>query len=149
MTFTIKTNTGEPFLPLAKIASGGEISRLMLAMKSVAATQDPIPTLIFDEIDVGVGGMLAHAIGETLRGLGLTRQVLCISHLHQIAARADHHFRVEKQVSDDRAITRVMPLEGEEKIGEIARMMGDLSDVSRHHAEELMKRNPQSPESAA
>jgi DNA repair protein RecN (Recombination protein N) len=137
--FEVRANPGEPFLPLAKSASGGEISRLMLAIKSVMAEQDAIPVLIFDEIDTGIGGMLAKEVAAALKELSASHQVLCISHLHQIASVADHHFRVAKSIAENRTVTRVTPLTDKEKVTEISRMLGDESTISRLHAEELVK----------
>ncbi len=137
--FKVRANPGEPFLPLAKTASGGEISRLMLAIKTVMAELDTIPVLIFDEIDTGIGGMLAKEAAKALRELSATHQVLCISHLHQIASVADHHYRVTKSVEGNRTVTRVSRLTNEEKIAEISRMLGGDSEIARLHAEELLK----------
>jgi DNA repair protein RecN (Recombination protein N) len=137
--FLVQTNPGEPFLPLAKIASGGEISRLMLAIKTVFAEQDNIPVLIFDEIDSGIGGILAREVGQALKNLSTTHQVLCISHLHQIAALAHHHFLVYKKQQNKRTVTKVQRLSDEEKVQEIARMLGGESEISKKHAEELLQ----------
>lgn len=139
ITFEVQTNPGEPFLPLAKTASGGEISRLMLAVKTVLAAQDHIPVLIFDEIDTGVGGLLAKAVARALVELSRSHQVLCISHLHQIASTANHHVRVYKTAEGGRTVTRAEALEGEDKVHEIARMLGDESEISRKHARELLR----------
>jgi len=128
-------------LPLARTASGGEISRLMLAIKTVMSTSDRIPVLIFDEIDTGIGGMLAKKVGQSLRALSKTHQVLCISHLHQIASLADHHFHVYKEASGERTVTRVTKLREHERIEEIARMLGGDSTIAKQHAKELLKRN--------
>ena len=138
--FLVRTNPGEPFLPLARSASGGEISRLMLAIKSVLAEQDHIPVLIFDEIDTGVGGVLASEVGQAICNLSRTHQVLCISHLHQIASMADNHFQVRKELTGDRTITIVKPLSREEKVEEIARMLGGSSEIAMKHARELLKK---------
>ncbi|MGB7566453.1 MAG: DNA repair protein RecN [Chitinivibrionales bacterium] len=137
--FAVRTNPGEEILPLEKIASGGEISRLMLAIKTVMADQDNIPILIFDEIDTGIGGMLAKEVGRALVGLSKTHQLLCISHLHQIASLADHHFHVYKESRSGRTITSVKVLDNKEKVAEIARMLGGESAISKKHAEELLK----------
>ncbi len=137
---TVRTNPGEPFLPLARTASGGEISRLMLAIKTILAERDRIPVLIFDEIDAGVGGTLAHEVGRCLHELSHNHQVLCISHLHQIASVADHHYRVTKETVKGRNETRVCRLTGDEKVSEIARMLGGETDMARKHARELLKR---------
>jgi DNA repair protein RecN (Recombination protein N) len=139
LAFEVRTNPGEPFLPLIKTASGGEISRLMLAVKTVLAARDRIPVLIFDEIDTGVGGLLAKAIAAALRELSRSHQVLCISHLHQIASAADHHVSVYKTTEEGRTVTRTRTLAHDEKITEIARMLGDESAISRTHARELLE----------
>jgi len=137
--FAVRTNPGEQVLPLVKIASGGEISRLMLAIKTVMADQDDIPILIFDEIDTGIGGMLAKEVGRSLIGLSKTHQLLCISHLHQIASLADHHFHVFKETRSGRTVTGVKMLDYHEKVDEIARMLGGESAISKKHAEELLR----------
>ncbi|MCU0608600.1 MAG: DNA repair protein RecN [Chitinispirillaceae bacterium] len=136
--FMVKTNPGEPFLALAKTASGGEISRLMLAIKTVMSDQDRIPILIFDEIDTGIGGMLAGNVADALLRLASSHQVLCISHLHQIASVADHHFHVFKEAAGDRTVTRVEKLTEAKRVDEIARMLGGDSAVARQHAKELL-----------
>jgi DNA repair protein RecN (Recombination protein N) len=138
--FVVRTNPGEDVLPLAKIASGGEISRLMLAIKTVMADQDDIPILIFDEIDTGIGGMLAKEVGRSLVGLSKTHQLLCISHLHQIASLADHHFHVFKETRSGRTVTSVKALDYNEKVDEIARMLGGETAISKKHAQELLRK---------
>lgn len=137
--FVVQTNAGEPFLPLAKTASGGEISRIMLAIKSVLADHDQIPVLIFDEIDTGVGGVLASEVGKAMYRLSNSHQLLCISHLHQIASLSDHHFKVYKETIADRTVTKVKKLNKEERITEIARMLGGDSDMSMKHAREIIE----------
>jgi DNA repair protein RecN (Recombination protein N) len=137
--FLVRTNPGEPFLSLAKTASGGEISRLMLAIKKVMAEHDVVPVLIFDEIDSGIGGLLAGEIGKSLYALSRSHQVLCISHLHQIASMADNHYHVYKETSNDRTVTRVKVLDEKEKVNELARMLGGDSEITRKHAKELLK----------
>ncbi|MBD3240558.1 MAG: DNA repair protein RecN [Chitinivibrionales bacterium] len=137
---TVRTNPGEPFLPLVRTASGGEISRLMLAIKTILAERDRIPVLIFDEIDAGVGGTLAHEVARCLHELSHNHQVLCISHLHQIASVADHHYRVTKETVKGRNETRVFRLTGDEKVAEIARMLGGETEMARKHAEELLRK---------
>jgi DNA repair protein RecN (Recombination protein N) len=139
--FLVRTNQGEPFLPLAKTASGGEISRLMLAVKSILAEQDEIPVLIFDEIDTGIGGVLAGEVSKALYSLSSTHQVLCISHLHQIASAADHHYLVSKRTTDGRTITEVSQLDDRQRVTEIARMLGGESQASIKHAEQLLSDN--------
>ncbi len=136
--FMVQTNPGEPMLPLAKTASGGEISRLMLAIKTVMSGHDRIPILIFDEVDTGIGGMLAGNVAEALAQLAASHQVLCISHLHQIASLADHHFHVYKEPAGDRTVTRVKRLSEKERVDEIARMLGGDSAAAKLHARELL-----------
>lgn len=114
-------------MPLAKVASGGELSRLMLAIKTVLADTDTVPVLIFDEIDTGIGGAVATVMGQRLRALARYHQVFCITHLPQIAAHATSHFLVEKSIEARRTVTRVMPLDRAARRGEIARMVGGLS----------------------
>jgi DNA repair protein RecN (Recombination protein N) len=138
--FMVRTNPGEQVLPLVKIASGGEISRLMLAIKTVLAEQDNIPVLIFDEIDTGIGGLLAKEVARSLVALSASHQLLCISHLHQIASQADHHYRVFKETHDGRTVTGVAKLNDKEKVDEIARMLGGETAIARKHAEELLRK---------
>jgi len=125
--FRLSTNVGEPAKPLSKVASGGELSRVMLALKTVLAERDHVPVLIFDEIDTGVGGAVAAAIGKRLRGLGRYHQVFCITHLPQVAAQGQHHLCVEKSQEGNRTVTVVHPLTGQGRESEIARMLGGLT----------------------
>jgi len=120
--FLFSANRGEPPQPLARIASGGEVSRVMLALKSVLAQADPVPTLAFDEIDSGIGGRTAEAVGRKLQALGRHAQVICVTHLPQIAYRATHHLAVAKQVRGGRTVITVRPLQGQERVEELARM---------------------------
>jgi len=122
--FLISANKGEEPKPISKIASGGELSRIMLALKSVIADKDSIPTMIFDEIDTGVSGKAAKKIGIKLREIGKVRQVICVTHLSQIAVMADEHLLIEKQIVGERTETHVMKLDMEGRIAEIARIMG-------------------------
>ena len=140
--FVIAPNVGEPFKRLRLIASGGEISRVMLAIKSVLVESDHISTLIFDEVDTGVGGQVALAVGERLARLASSKQLLCITHLATIAVRADNHLRVEKVESGGRTLTRVESIHAERQAEEIARMLsGDAdNETSLRHARELMER---------
>ncbi len=124
MELLISANKGETPKPLAKIASGGELSRIMLALKCVIADRDQIPTMIFDEIDTGVSGKAAQKIGMKLKEVGQNRQVLCVTHLTQIAVMANHHLLIEKQVEQERTVTRVIPLDFAGRVQEIARIMG-------------------------
>jgi DNA repair protein RecN (Recombination protein N) len=137
--FLVAPNPGEGFKPLVKVASGGETARLMLAIKDVLAQADPVPTLIFDEIDQGIGGRVGTVVGRKLRKLGRRHQVLCITHLPQLAAFGDQHFRVQKDIEAGRTITHVQPLDGERRILELAQMMGDISDGTRQSARELLE----------
>jgi len=120
--FLFSANPGEAPRPLARIASGGEISRVMLALKSALAEADPVPTLVFDEIDSGIGGRTAEAVGARLQGLGRRAQVVCVTHLAQIAYRASHHLAVDKQEAAGRTVVQVAELRGEARVGELARM---------------------------
>jgi DNA repair protein RecN (Recombination protein N) len=140
--FLISPNLGEPYKKLAQIASGGELSRIMLAIKSVLAELDHINSLIFDEIDAGIGGEVAIAVGERLKKLADRKQVLCITHLATIAVQADNHIKVEKITQEGRTVTRVSPVKGNERQQEIARMLaGDKTgDTSLKHAKELLQR---------
>lgn len=135
VTFLISANKGEIPKPISKIASGGELSRIMLALKSVIADRDSIPTLIFDEIDTGVSGRAAQKIGIKLREISRSRQVLCVTHLSQIAVMADTHFMIEKHDENDRTVTQVHELDFEGRVQEIARIMGG------EHPSELMLQN--------
>jgi DNA repair protein RecN (Recombination protein N) len=140
--FLIAPNPGEAVKPLAKIASGGELSRVALAAKTVLAESDTVDTLIFDEVDSGIGGEVAVAVGRHLAELGSKRQVLCITHLASIAARADNHYRVEKEISEGRTSTRLSRMEGRGRAEEIARMLaGDPDEeASIAHATELLRK---------
>ena len=140
--FLISPNQGEPFRRLAQIISGGEMSRVMLALKNVLASSDRIGTLIFDEVDSGIGGEVALAVGERLKSLAAEKQVLCITHLATIAVRADNHLKVEKASTGERTVTRVAQVVGTARREEIARMLaGDRTgDTSLKHAEELLAR---------
>ncbi len=137
--FMIATNPGEPRRSLQKIASGGELSRIMLALKSVFADSDQIETLIFDEIDVGISGRTAQKVSEKMSLLGQRHQVICITHLPQIAAMADRHFVIEKQVADEKSTTRIRSLSREESEEELARLLGgvEITDAVRGNAREM------------
>ncbi len=140
--FLIATNPGEPLKPLAKIASGGEISRTMLALKASLQRTHEIPVLVFDEIDVGIGGKTAEAVGEKLREVSRYAQVLCVTHLPQIAALADWHLQVEKVAEGKRTRVKVTPLQFEERVKELARMLSgrQITPASLQHAQELLAR---------
>lgn len=137
--FLVAPNPGEGLKPLAKVASGGETSRLMLGLKSVLASADRRPTLIFDEIDQGIGGRIGSVVGSKLKDLAQDHQVLCVTHLPQLAAHADQHYQVEKYVEDGRTLARVLPLERDARLSELAEMLGDLSDANRKSAEALLE----------
>ncbi len=142
VTFLISANKGEIPKPISKIASGGELSRIMLALKSVIADRDSIPTLIFDEIDTGVSGKAAQKIGIKLREISRSRQVLCVTHLSQIAVMADTQFMIEKHDENDRTVTQVHLLDFEGRVQEIARIMGgeNPSELMLQNAREELKR---------
>ena len=124
MELMISVNPGEPLKPIAKIASGGELSRIMLAIKNVIAENEDIPTMIFDEVDTGVSGRAAQKIGVKLRQVSKSRQVLCVTHLSQIAVMADNHLLIEKSSTDDKTYTNVNRLDTEQRVSEIARILG-------------------------
>ncbi|MQC26439.1 MAG: DNA repair protein RecN [Chloroflexi bacterium] len=136
--FMVAPNPGEGLKPLVKIASGGETARLMLAMKNVLARADHTPTLIFDEIDQGIGGRVGAVVGEKLWRLARRHQVLCVTHLPQLAAFGDQHFKVEKVVEDGRTITQVVHLSAEPRLLELANMLGDVSEGTLQSANELL-----------
>ncbi len=137
----ISVNKGEDLKPIAKAASGGELSRIMLAIKSVSAESDDTPTMIFDEIDTGISGRAARKVGSKLSGIARKRQVLCVTHLAQIAALSDNHLLIQKQTDESRTYTTVRTLDHDGKVQEIARLIsGDSSDASLRSAEELIKR---------
>ena len=121
--------------PLRKIASSGELSRLMLALKTVLADADAVPTVIFDEIDMNIGGETANKVGNELCNLGKNRQIICISHLAQVAARADEHFKVEKSTIDGRTVSKIRKLD--DPAEELGRMLGGGASALRH-AQELL-----------
>ncbi|MBN9462520.1 MAG: DNA repair protein RecN [Burkholderiales bacterium] len=138
--FRVTAHAGTTPRPLAKVASGGELSRIGLAIAALAAQANPVPTLIFDEADAGVGGAVADAVGELMRRLGDERQVLCVTHLPQVAAKAHRQWRVSKDTVDGRAVSRIEALDRGERIEEIARMLGgaDITATTRKHARELL-----------
>ncbi len=134
----IETNPGEGFKPLAKIASGGETSRLMLALKEVLAEADQIPTLVFDEIDSGIGGRVGLTVGSMLWQLARHHQVMCVTHLPQLAAFGDQHFKVDKQILHDRTVTQVLEVKGDLRVAEISEMLGTPGEQSLRTARELL-----------
>lgn len=136
----IKTNIGEDAKPLCKIASGGEMSRIMLAIKNVLSDVDNVPVLIFDEIDTGISGMAAKSVGEKLKSISKMHQVLCVTHLASIAAKGDYNYFIYKKVENEKTITNVQLLNEEETIKEIARIAsGDITEISINHAKSLRK----------
>ena len=139
--FLISTNPGEEVKSLAKVASGGELSRIMLAIKSILAGEDEIDTMIFDEIDTGISGKTAQMVADKLMGISKEHQVICISHLAQIAAMADHHFMIEKNVSDGQTKTSIRELKAEESTDELARILGGakITDTVRQNAKEMQE----------
>ncbi|MBM7648126.1 DNA repair protein RecN (Recombination protein N) [Bacillus ectoiniformans] len=139
--FYISTNPGEPLKPLAKVASGGELSRVMLAMKTIFSKHQGITSIIFDEVDTGVSGRVAQAIGEKIYQVALHSQVLCISHLPQVAAMADTHLYISKEMKEGRTKTLVEPLANDEKVKEIGRMISgvEMTDLTKQHAKELLQ----------
>jgi DNA repair protein RecN (Recombination protein N) len=151
--YRITTNAGETMRPLEQIASGGELSRVMLALKaSIEAGTNPAArkkasaaqrTLVFDEIDTGIGGRAAEAVGKKLKALSRDNQVLCVTHLPQIATFADHHYVIEKREAGGRAKTTVREISGEERTEEVARMLSGakLTETSRKHAEQMIRAN--------
>jgi DNA repair protein RecN (Recombination protein N) len=137
--FLVAPNPGEGLKPLVKIASGGETSRLMLALKNVLTKADQVPTLVFDEIDQGIGGRVGMVVGQKLWNLARQHQVLCITHLPQLAVFGEQHFHVQKTVGDGRTYTQVQVLHGDERLVELAQMMGEVSKGTRQSAKELIE----------
>ena len=138
--FQFSPNPGEPAKPLRAIASSGEMARVMLALKTVLAAEDEIPVLVFDEVDAYVGGETANAVGEKMKQIATNRQVICITHLPQVAAPADAHYVVTKQIKDGRTLSDIALLDKNSRVTELARMLGGQSDAARKHAEALLKR---------
>jgi DNA repair protein RecN (Recombination protein N) len=139
--FLLSANPGEELKPLAKVVSGGELSRTMLAIKTILAAAEDVPTMVFDEVDAGIGGRVADAVGQKLRQTASGRQVLCVTHLAPIAAFAEHHLVVEKRVVKGATRTTVTTLDAVARVEEVARMLGgeQVTDTSRRHARELLK----------
>ena len=140
--FLVSANAGQPVRPLAKVASGGELSRISLALQVVIARLGRIPTLIFDEVDVGVGGRVAEIVGQQLRALGKSRQVLVITHLAQVAALGQQHLQAAKRTKDGATLAEVRRLGDDERVHEIARMLGgiEISETTLAHAEDMLSR---------
>ncbi len=139
--FQVSANSGQPLRPLAKVASGGELSRISLAIQVITARTARIPTLIFDEVDTGIGGGVAEVVGRQLRELGTGRQVLCVTHLPQVAAQAHQHFKVEKQANGETTHTQVLALAPDERVAEVARMLGGMALTANTlaHAREMVE----------
>lgn len=137
--FQFAPNPGEPARPLRAIASSGELARVMLALKTVLAAEDEVPVLVFDEVDANVGGETANAVGDKMRQIAAKRQVLCITHLPQVAASADAHFVVSKEVRDGRTLSELTLLDRKSRVLELARMLGGQGDAARKHAEAMLR----------
>jgi DNA repair protein RecN (Recombination protein N) len=137
--FQFAPNPGEPARPLRAIASSGEMARVMLALKTVLAVEDDVPVLVFDEVDANVGGETANAVGEKMKQIARAHQVLCITHLAPVAAHADAHFVVSKEVRDGRTLSEIELLNKNSRVEELARMLGGASSAARKHAEALLK----------
>jgi DNA repair protein RecN (Recombination protein N) len=141
IAFLVSANPGLPPRPLNKVASGGELSRISLAIQVATLHSKSTPTLIFDEVDSGIGGGVAEIVGQKLRALGTDRQVFCVTHLHQVAAQGHRHLKVEKAERDGMTESSVRPLEGEERRQEIARMLGGvrITEQTLAHAQEMLE----------
>jgi DNA repair protein RecN (Recombination protein N) len=137
----VSANPGEELRPLAKVVSGGELSRTMLALETILAAADEVPTLVFDEVDAGIGGRVADVVGQKLRQTADGRQVLCVTHLAPIAAHASHHLVVDKRVTRGATRTSVTALDQAGRVEELARMLGGerITETSRRHARELLQ----------
>jgi len=148
--FLLAPNKGEEYKPLARIASGGELSRIMLAIKSICGNEEKDRTLVFDEVDTGIGGRVAEAVGKRLRDISNENQVLCVTHLPQIAAFADHHFSVRKEIVNGRTETIVESLNESERIQELSRMLGGetITPATRRYAVEMLDRTAKSAKAA-
>ncbi|MEJ2391308.1 MAG: DNA repair protein RecN [Gammaproteobacteria bacterium] len=140
--FLVSANPGQPLKPLQKVASGGELSRISLAIQVITAQAARIPTLIFDEVDVGIGGRVAEIVGLQLRALGQQRQVACVTHLPQVAALGHHHLQVSKLTGKDTTVTEIKQLDNQQRIDEVARMLGgiEITDQTLSHAKEMLEK---------
>jgi len=143
--FFISTNPGEELKPLRKVASGGEISRITLSLKTILSDVDKIPTIIFDEIDTGIGGRIAEAVGALLSKVSKRHQIMCITHLPQISVFADNHILVEKKIKGKETFTKIIKLDEETRKREIARMLGgkEITKKTMEHAAEFLERRQQ------
>ena len=141
--FLVHTNPGQSLRALSKVASGGELSRLSLAIQMATSNNLKIPTLIFDEVDTGVGGATAEMVGKHLRKLGNNAQVFCVTHLPQVAAQSHHHYKVDKLETDDSIATNITHLSEEDRVSELARMLGgvELTKNTQEHAREMLRQN--------
>jgi len=139
--FQIAPNPGEPLKPLAKIASGGELSRIMLALECIFSDLQPVQTIVFDEIDTGVSGRTAQAIAERIALLAKKNQVLCVTHLPQVACMADRHYSIYKRAENEKTNAYVQKLDGEARTLELARMLGgvEVTEKTKQHAEEMLQ----------
>ena len=140
VSFLVSTNPGQPLQPLAKVASGGELSRISLAIQVIIAQKVTTPTLIFDEVDVGISGPTASAVGKLLRQLGKSTQVICVTHLPQVASSAHQQFFVAKEIAQGETFTHMLPLNKDGRINEIARLLGgdNISKTAKANAKELI-----------
>jgi DNA repair protein RecN (Recombination protein N) len=140
--FHVKLNPGQPFGALAKVASGGELSRISLAIEVVRSGASPVTAFVFDEVDAGVGGRVADIVGRKLRQLAEVRQVLCVTHLPQVASHGQAHYRVVKLTDGKTSRTHVRPLNAEERVEELSRMLGgvEITERTRAHAAEMIDR---------
>ena len=138
--YQVAANRGNPLRPLHKVASGGELARISLALQVVTSQYAPVPTLVFDEVDTGIGGGVAETVGKALRALGQRHQVLAVTHLPQVAACGEHHWQVKKHLADDKTISEIQVLDQAGRINEIARMLGGetITETTRSHAAELL-----------
>jgi DNA repair protein RecN (Recombination protein N) len=138
----VSANPGQPLKTLSKVASGGELSRISLAIQMITARYEKVPTLIFDEVDTGIGGGVAEIVGKHLRSLGGERQVMCVTHLPQVAAQAHQHLKVAKQKGHDITTTSIQALSSKDRVDEIARMLGgiEMTKQTIKHAKEMIQR---------
>jgi DNA repair protein RecN (Recombination protein N) len=141
--FLVAGHAGSTPRSLAKVASGGELARISLAISVITSKASFTPTLIFDEVDAGIGGAVAETVGKLLRQLGESHQILCVTHLPQVAAQGNHHLKVSKSQTGDKTLSQVMPLGRPERVEEVARMLGGatITDTTRRHARELLEQN--------
>jgi DNA repair protein RecN (Recombination protein N) len=141
LEFVLSANPGEEMKPLARIASGGELSRILLALKGILSRQGDAETLIFDEVDAGIGGRTAELVGLQLKRLAEREQVICITHLPQIACYGDYHYKVQKQAEAEKTLTRISLLSPEDRVEELSRMLGgiSISEKTRAHAREMLQ----------